>query len=77
MKKKVIKNITDDPQYGYINQYGQFIPYEPLRLSFKEKGKRIILKPGETYETILNGENIDGKRLRLVELDEKKKKGDD
>jgi len=63
MVKQLIKNITDDKEFGY----------EPVDLSFNELGKRFILKPGGTYETKLNGENIDGNRLRLIEKDKKKK----
>ena len=53
--KKYIKNITDDPKNKY----------EPATMAFNELGKRTVLKPGEKAETKLNGENIDGKRLRF------------
>ncbi len=54
--KEYIKNITNDKKYGY----------ESVTLSFNEKGKRTVLKPGEKAETTLHGENIDKKRLKLV-----------
>jgi len=66
MTKKFIKNITDDKSLGY----------EATDLSFNELGKRTILKPGETFETKLNGENIDGKRLRLITEEKKSRKGE-
>ena len=62
--KKYIKNITDDKSLGY----------ESVTLSFNEKGKRYLLAPGETKETTLSGENVDGKRLRF--FSDKKKKED-
>ena len=77
--KKYIKNITDDKSFGY----------SPATLAFKEGGKRITLKPGESAETKLNGDSLAGrtvngkkeyKRLRLVteeEIGKKKKKGGD
>ncbi len=68
--KKYIKNITDDKSILAPN--GK--PYEPTTLSFNEKGQRYILAPGETKETKLNGENVDGKRLRF--FSDKKKKED-
>lgn len=76
MVKKYVKNVTDDDK--------TIIPelrraYTPATLSFKENGKKINLKPGEYVETKLNGENISGKRLKLVGEDEikgKKKKED-
>ena len=58
MGKKYIKNITDDKKYGY----------ESAIMSFNENGKRITLKPGEKAETKLNGENVDGKRLQLIDV---------
>jgi len=58
MGKKYIKNITDDKSLGY----------ESAIMSFKENGKRITLKPGEKAETKLNGENVDGKRLQLIDV---------
>ena len=56
MVKKYIKNITDDKSFGY----------KPMTGSFKENGKKIILKPGEQAETKLNGDSIDGHRFKLV-----------
>lgn len=67
MGKNYIVNITDDPQYKY----------EPFTMSFKENGVRIVLKPGEKAETNLNGENIDGKRLRFFSDKDLKKKKDE
>ena len=62
--KEYIKNITDDKTLGYA----------PTDLSFNENRKRTVLKPGEQIETKLKGDNIDGKRLRLVNEKEDKKK---
>ena len=71
MVKKYIKNITDDTT-KIIQELGR--PYKPATLAFKEGGKLITLKPGESVETKLNGENISGYRLKLVTEDEVKKK---
>ena len=54
--KKYIKNITDDKSFGY----------SPMTGSFRENGKKIILKPGEQVETQLDGQSIDGHRFKLV-----------
>ena len=62
MGKQFVKNITDDPKEGY----------SPVTLSYNELGQRFILKPGESKETKLHGENLDGNRLRLVDNDKKK-----
>lgn len=69
--KKYIKNITDDNK-TVIPGLGR--PYSPATLAFKEGGKKITLKPGESAETKLNGTNIDGRRLKLVTEDEVKNK---
>ena len=70
--KKFIKNVTDDTK-TVIPELRR--PYSPAILSFKENGKKITLKPGESAETKLNGSNIDGKRLKLFTEDQLKKKG--
>ena len=78
--KEYIKNITDDNK-TVIPGLGR--PYSPTILAFKEGGKLITLKPGESVETKLDGSSLAGyyvngkkqyKRLRLVTEDEVKKK---
>ena len=76
MVKRYIKNVTDDKSFGY----------SPATLAFKEGGKTVVLKPGETAETKSDGSNLAGrtvngkkefKRLRLIteeEIGKKKKK---
>ena len=64
MAKEYIKNITDKKESGY----------SPVDLSFNENGKRTILKPGEQVETKAKGNNIDGKRLKLVTEEKEKVK---
>jgi len=86
--KKYVKNVTDDNKTIYDPSLGR--PYSPATLGFKENGKLIMLKPGESVETKLNGENLAGgvvdgkkqyKRLRLMTEEEigtkpvKKKEG--
>ncbi len=79
--KKYIKNVTNDNK-TVIPDLGR--PYSPATLAFKEDGKLITLKPGESVETKLTGETLAGggtKRLRLITEDEikgkKKKQGVD
>ena len=68
--KRYIKNVTDSKEV--IPELGR--RYRPRTLTFKEDGKLIEIKPGELIETKLNGENVSGRRLRLVTEDEVKKK---
>jgi len=71
--KKYIKNVTDSKDI--VPGLGR--PYSPAVLAFKEKGKKITLKPGESAETTMNGSNISGMRLKLVTEDEVKGKKKD
>lgn len=76
MKKYVI-NVTNDPKV--IDPILKRA-YSPATLSFKEGGKVITLKPGESAETNMNGANLAGggtKRLRLVEKKDIKKLKED
>lgn len=71
--KKYIKNVTDDNK-TVIPALGR--PYSPAILAFKEGGKKIVLKPGESVETKMNGANVSRggtRRLRLVEEKDIKK----
>ncbi len=79
--KKYIKNVTDDNKTVYDPLLGR--PYSPATLSFKEGGKIITLKPGESVETKLDGSSLAGyyvngkkqyKRLQLVTEEEIKNK---
>lgn len=54
--KEYVKNITNNRAFGF----------DATTLSFNEDGKRIVLKAGEKAETKKKGENIDGKRLKIV-----------
>lgn len=69
--KKYIKNVTDD-NTTVIPALGR--PYSSAILSFKENGKKVTLKPGDSVETKLNGTNVSGKRLKLVTEEELKGK---